>query len=124
MSFSFSPGMGPRGAIWKLGGTGEKGRLFNWRVITGMIVFLKPYRKRMALAFFLMLVVTGLTLLIPILIGITIDNYITVGDTSGLARMAILTAITFSALYGATATLQYNLSWVGQRVLADLREAL
>ncbi|MEA3438937.1 MAG: ABC transporter ATP-binding protein, partial [Chloroflexota bacterium] len=42
----------------------------------------------------------------------------------GLARMAILTAITFSALYGATATLQYNLSWVGQRVLADLREAL
>ncbi len=124
MSFSFSPGMGPRGAIRKLGGTGEKGRLFNWRVITGMIVFLKPYRKRMALAFFLMLVVTGLTLLIPILIGITIDNYITVGDTSGLARMAILTAITFSALYGATATLQYNLSWVGQRVLADLREAL
>ena len=124
MSFSFSPGMGPRGAIRQLGVERSKGRFFDWRVASSMLTFLNPYRLRMVLAFLLMLVVTGLTLLVPYLIKVSIDNYIAVGDASGLMRIALWMAFIYVGLYGATATQQYMLSWVGQRVLADLRATL
>jgi ABC-type multidrug transport system fused ATPase/permease subunit len=124
MSFTFSPGVGPRGAIRQFGDQEVEGQYFNWRVVSGLVVFLRPYRARMFLAILLMLAVTAFTLLAPFLIKIAIDDYISVGDTPGLNRIAILTGITFLGLYAAAAGLQYSLSWVGQRVLADLREAL
>ena len=124
MSFSYTPGMGPRGAIRKFGDGEEEGSYFNWQVITGLLVFLRPYRRRMFLAFMLMLAGTGLTLLVPLLIKIAIDDYITIGNTVGLVRIAVLLGLTFLGLYAATAGQQYLLLWVGQRVLSDLRAAL
>lgn len=124
MSFSFSPNMGPRGAIQQFSGQGGHGRFFNREVVRGMLAFLRPYRTRMLIAIGLMLVVTALTLLAPYLMKIAIDEYIAAGNTAGLAQIAVLTALTFLGLYVATAVQQYILGWVGQRVLADLREAL
>jgi ABC-type multidrug transport system fused ATPase/permease subunit len=72
----------------------------------------------------LMLIVTGLSLLTPYLIKVAIDQYITNGDVAGLSRVAIFIGVSYLALYGATATQQYLLGWVSQRVLADLRENL
>lgn len=124
MSFSFSPGMGPRGAIDRFGQTAEKGRMFDQTVIRGMLTFIRPYWRRMLLAIMLMLVMTGLSLLIPYLIKVAIDQHITTGDVPGLSRMAILIAACYLGLYLSTAVQQYLLGWVSQRVLADLREAL
>jgi ABC-type multidrug transport system fused ATPase/permease subunit len=89
-----------------------------------MIVFIRPYWRRMLLASLLMLLATGLTLLAPYLIKVAIDQYITTGDNNGLARMAILIAASYLGLYLATAAQQYMLGWVSQRVLSDLRENL
>lgn len=116
--------MGPKGAIRRLGGEVRDGRFFDREVISGMLSFLRPYRKRMYLAALLMLMVTGFTLLAPFLIKIAIDQYIIMGDTSGLGQIVALTGAAFFGLFVATAAQQYILSWVGQRVLADLREAL
>ncbi len=124
MSFSFSPGMGPRGAIHRLGSAEQEGRFFNRRVVAEMLRFLRPYCRRMAAAVLLMVLVTGLTLLTPYLIKVAIDEYITPGRTQGLAAISLWTAGAFLALYAATAGQQFLLSWVGQRVLADLRRAL
>lgn len=116
--------MGPKGAIRRLGGEVRDGRFFDRKVISGMLSFLRPYRQRMYLATLLMLMVTGFTLLAPFLIKIAIDQYIIMGDTSGLGQIVALTGAAFFGLFVATAAQQYILSWVGQRVLADLREAL
>ncbi|MCJ7622951.1 MAG: ABC transporter ATP-binding protein, partial [Anaerolineaceae bacterium] len=124
MSFSFRPGMGPKGAIRRLGAEPKDGRFFDLQVISGMLSFLNPYRMRMFLAVILMLMVTGFTLLTPYLIKIAIDQYIALGDTAGLGQIIALTGAAFLGLFLATAAQQYILSWVGQRVLADLREAL
>ena len=48
MSFSFNPGMGPRGAIDRFGQEGKDGRFFNKNVILGMLQFVRPYRRKMA----------------------------------------------------------------------------
>ncbi len=79
---------------------------------------------RWSLAFLAMLAVSALTLLTPYLLKVAVDQYISQGDQmvscgfrSGLPRA-------FVGLYFATAGEQYLLSWVGQRVLANLRSTL
>ena len=124
MSFSFSPGMGPRSAINQFGQEGKDGRFFDKRVIWGMLDFIRPYRRKIVIAAILMLFVTGFTLLTPYLIKVAIDDYIAVSNHDGLARMAILIAITYLGLYFTTMGQQYLLGWTSQRVLADVRETM
>ncbi len=115
--------MGPRGALRQFGRE-ESGRLFDWRVIRRMLAFLRPYRRRMMLAFVFMLAGSGLTLLTPYLMKTAIDNNIAQGDQEGLVRTALLMAAAFGGLYVATAGQRYLLSWVGERVLTDMRGQL
>jgi ABC-type multidrug transport system fused ATPase/permease subunit len=124
MSFSFSPGVGPRSAIENFGQIPEKGRAFDWNVVSGMLAFLRPYKRRIGFALILMLIATGLTLLTPYLIKTAIDDPIVRGDSTRLTQLAVLIGGAFLGLYLATAGQQYLLSWMGQRVLGDLREAL
>lgn len=124
MSFSFSPGMGPRGAIQQMGQEVKDGRLFNRRVVAVMLQFVRPYRRRMAAAFVFMLLATGCTLLAPYLIKEAIDQHIAVGDVDGLSRLAIFIALAYLGLYAAAAGQQFLLGWTSQRVLADVRAEL
>jgi ABC-type multidrug transport system fused ATPase/permease subunit len=78
----------------------------------------------MALATFLMLIATGMTLVVPYLIKIAIDEHIVQGSTSGLIRVASQIAGSFVLLYVASAGQRYLLGWVGQRVLANLRDEM
>lgn len=128
MSFNIgTPGfrMGPRGAL-ELGSASvdNEGAFFNPHVVRRLLAYLKPYSRRMVFAILLMLAATGLTLLIPFLMKIAIDTYIAAGDFPGLLRVSALLAGAFAALYLATAGQRYLLSWVGQRVLTNLRSAL
>jgi ABC-type multidrug transport system fused ATPase/permease subunit len=126
MSFSIGGGglrMGPRGAIRNFGDS-EEGRAFDRRVVLRLLVFLRPHWTRMVMAFLLMLVVSALTLLAPYLIKVAIDGPIAQGHAAGLGRIALLLAVTFVVLYGAAFGQQYLLAWVGQRVLATLRNQL
>lgn len=116
--------MGPRGAINQFGKEGKDGTFFDRKVIFGMLTFVRPYRRNMFFAILLMLGVTGLTLLIPYLIKEAIDRYIAVGDSDGLARMAIYIGLGYVTLYFTAMGQQYLLGWTSQRVLTDVREAL
>ena len=120
-----SPGMGPRNALDQFsGGQETRGKVFNRQVVVRLLAYLRPYSKQMAVAFLAMLGITGLTLLTPYLLKVAIDQYITQGDQAGLVRITLLTAAAFVGLYITTAGQQYMLSWVGQRVLANLRSEL
>lgn len=102
----------------------SEGKAFDGQVVGRLLAYLRPHRTKMAIAFVLMLTVTGLTLAIPFLLKVAIDQYITPGDAPGLARISLLMAGAFLVLFGATAGQRYLLSWVGQRVLATLRSQL
>jgi ABC-type multidrug transport system fused ATPase/permease subunit len=126
MSFSIGttgPRMGPRGAIRTFGEKVE-GQAFDLRIILRLLAYLRPHWQRMLVAFLLMLGASGLTLAAPYLVKVAIDEPIAQGDASSLTRIALLTAATFVALYLASAAQRYLLSWVGQRVLAELRTKL
>lgn len=124
MSFNIgTPGfrMGPRGAL-EIGGSGEQeGAYFNPHVVRSLLGYLKPYRLRMGIAIVFMLVESGLTLLVPYLTKIAIDQNITRGDLPGLIHTGILLGVSYVGLYLSTSVQGYLLSWVGQRVLTNLR---
>jgi ABC-type multidrug transport system fused ATPase/permease subunit len=119
-----NPNMGPRGALDSFSGEDQRGAAFNPRVVSRLLGYLRPYSRQMALAFASMLVVSALTLATPYLLKLAIDQYITQGDQAGLARIALFTMAAFAGLFVATAGQQYFLSWVSQRVLANLRSDL
>jgi ABC-type multidrug transport system fused ATPase/permease subunit len=120
-----NPGMGPRGTLGHFAaGQDVRGQLFNRRVVLRLLAYLRPYARQMALGFAAMLAVSALTLLTPYLLKVAVDQYITQGDRQGLVRVSLLTAAAFAGLYITNAGLQYLLSWVGQRVLANLRSDL
>ncbi len=120
---SSGAGFGPRGAIESFGAE-NAGAAYNPRVVVRLLAYLRPYRRHMALAFVAMLASSALALLTPYLIKLTIDEHIAVGDLDGLTWIALATALAFVGAFLATAGQQYVLSWVGQRVLGNLRAAL
>jgi ATP-binding cassette, subfamily B, multidrug efflux pump len=103
------------------GGQEREGGVYDPRIMSRLLAFLRPYRGKMFLAFFLMLVESGLTLLTPLLLRTAIDDYIVPGNIAGLDRFAYILGAAFVGLFLATAGERYLLGWVGQRVLADLR---
>jgi ABC-type multidrug transport system fused ATPase/permease subunit len=125
MSFSFTPSMGPRHALDTFGGKEpEGGEAFNRRVIVRMLGFLRPHRWKMLAAFCLMLIESGMTLAIPYLLKVAIDQNIAGSDLTGLQRTAVATGVAYVLLYLSTSGERYLLSWVGQHVLATMRSQL
>ena len=101
-----------------------EGRSFNLRVLWYLLVFIRPYTIRMIGAFLAMLAVSGLTLLTPFLIKVAIDGPIANGDIAALNEIVLLMLLALIGLYLSSMAQRYLLSWVGQKVLADLRLAL
>jgi len=126
MSFSFGGGlnMGPRGALESHGEGDGTGRVFDRRVTLRLLGYLRPYTRQMLGAFAMMTIVSALTLAIPYLTKIIIDQYITNGDLLGLNRMALLLSGALLGIYVASSVQQYLLTWVGQRILMTLRNQL
>lgn len=101
-----------------------EGRSFNLRVIWHLLVFVKPYSLRMLGAFAAMLAASALTLAAPYLVKVAIDGPIVAGDIGALDELVLLLLLAFVGLYLASMAQRYLLSWVGQKMLADLRSAL
>jgi len=113
--------MGPRGALEDFGSKDVEGAAFNPRILRRMIAYLNPYRWQMVGAFLATLLQTAVTLAIPYLIKVAIDQDISQGNLSGLAHTALEIAVAYVLLYAGTSAENYLLTWVGQRVLGNLR---
>ncbi|MEN9282198.1 MAG: hypothetical protein RL594_1133 [Bacteroidota bacterium] len=99
-------------------------RKIDYRLLRRLIAFLAPYRLYIVGAVALTLASSALGPLRPYLTRIAVDEHIVNGDVPGLMTF-IAIIIGLVILQGAT---QYALSllmtWVGQRVLLDIRNTL
>jgi ABC-type multidrug transport system fused ATPase/permease subunit len=86
-----------------------------------LLTLLRPYRGRVTVMLFALVVATGAALVPPYLAGLAIDEGIKDGDLNALTM--ILIAFVSAALlnWGATYVQTYLINWVGQRALQDLR---
>ena len=103
------------------------GKLFDRTLMRRMLHYVRPYAGWMALGMLIVLPLTGLTNLLPLLVRDATDKFLVPGTLDpagrwgGLLRIAALyLGIGFAAFllrFGQA----YLLSWLGQRILFDLR---
>ncbi len=100
----------------------------NVRSLSGLLPFLRPYRGRIALAVLFLVLAAVSTLVLPVALKSLIDQGIVATDP-GERVMALREH--FFALFGVGAALGlfsalrfYMVSWLGERVTADLRSAV
>ncbi|MBB3211550.1 ATP-binding cassette subfamily B protein [Herbaspirillum sp. Sphag1AN] len=103
------------------------------KTLLGLIPFLRPYRRQFLLAGLALLTAAGATLAIPYAFRQMIDlGFGSAGNTGGTAGTGTLHIdLYFLGLFGlacilgiATAARFYMVSWLGERVTADLRAAV
>ncbi len=98
------------------------------RSLSGLLPFLRPYRGRIALAVVFLVLAAAATLAFPVALRTLIDNGLAAGDPG--ERLVALRGH-FVALFGVAVALglfsaarYYTVSWLGERVTADLRTAV
>lgn len=98
------------------------------KALSGLLPFLRPYRARIALAVLFLLLAALSTLALPLALKVLIDQGIVAADPG--ARVMALREH-FLALFGVgvalgvfSASRFYMVTWLGERVTADLRNAV
>jgi len=98
------------------------------RSLSGLRPFLRPYRGRIALALLFLVMAAVSTLVVPVALKSLIDSGMVAADP-GTRVMALREH--FVALFGVGAALGlfsalrfYMVTWIGERVTADLRNAV
>jgi len=97
------------------------GKAYDARLMRRLLGYLRPYRGKVVVSVFLLLIVTVLQLSGPIMVQIAIDKYITTGNMFGLGRLALLY---FGILVTAflLGYLQfYTMQAIGQMAQYDIR---
>jgi len=100
------------------------GKAYDGRIARRLFAFVWPYRRRVIGVLAAMLLVTGSELLLPKLFSLAVDE-ITYGKR--LSHLNLLGAIFVSVLairFCAAWVEQYGTSWLGNRVVFDLRNTM
>ena len=98
--------------------------LYSNAVLIRLAKYMGPYKRLVLLSLVGLLVYTGATVSIPWLIRFGIDNFIRVGDLSGLNMLGIGFIVVLAVHYVSNFGHQAALSWMSQHVLFDLRNQL
>ena len=108
--------------------TTERAKSQNPKSLSGLLPFLRPYRGRIILAFVFLVMAALATLAFPLALRSLIDGGLVKGD-KGEQMMAMRDH--FALLFGVAVALGlssaarfYMVSWLGERVTADLRNAV
>jgi ATP-binding cassette, subfamily B, bacterial len=97
------------------------------RSLSGLLPFLRPYRGRIALAGVFLLLAAAAMLVFPVALRTMIDRGLVSGPGDRLVALRehfLLLFLVAIALGLASAARFYMVSWLGERVTADLRNAV
>ncbi|WP_345814154.1 ABC transporter transmembrane domain-containing protein [Paraburkholderia sp. PREW-6R] len=86
--------------------------------------FLRPYAGRWALAFLALVTSAGATLVLPVAFKYLIDRGFASGERGHIDRYFLALLVVALILAAGTALRFYLVSWLGERVTADLRRAV
>ncbi|MFT3720349.1 ABC transporter transmembrane domain-containing protein [Pseudorhodoferax sp.] len=101
------------------------------RSLRGLLPFLAPYRGHIALAGLFLVLAAGATLVFPLALRGLIDNGLASGTGPSAGERLVALRTHFFGLFAVAAALglfsagrYYMVSWLGERVTADLRNAV
>ena len=99
-------------------------RARSLRPLRALIPFISQYPSRVLAAFLALLAATAATLAMPIAVRFMIDNGFSTEDASSIDRYFLAMLVVAIVLGLASAMRFYFVSWIGERVTADLRAAV
>ena len=94
------------------------------RDLLRLLSYARPYRARLAVALFSLLIAGGLGLAFPQVVGMLIDAAFVLRDSHKLNQFALLLVGLFAAQAGFSFLRTYLLSYTGERIVADVRTQL
>jgi ATP-binding cassette subfamily B protein len=100
------------------------GRAFDMRLFMRVMAFVRPYRRTFIIALVLTVLLSGLAVVRPLLMGDMIDGYALTGDASGLFWMTIAVIVLLVVEAFVQFHQAYWTSWLGQAVTYDMRNRL
>ena len=104
--------------------TAERARAKSLNPLRALLPFLRPYRAMMLAALGALLVAGAALLVLPVALRLLIDHGLAAKSTSTI-NLYFLGFLAAAVIYGGFAALRfYMVTWVGERVVADLRDAI
>ena len=99
-------------------------RPFNLAQLRRLFSYMRPYRRKVALAVLVTTIGTAANLAVPLIVGYAIDLGIATGNMAVLSGLTLLLAVCY-ALWWVTTRFRIQMTnWIGQQVLRDVRESL
>src|SRR5450631_3028744 len=109
---------------WRMSTPEERPRAKSLHPLLALLPFLRPYLGMMAGASFALLIAAGAQLALPLALRQLIDHGIAGRDASTINSW-FLAFLAAAVVFGVFAALRFYLvTWVGERVVADLRSAV
>ncbi|MFU8894787.1 MAG: ABC transporter transmembrane domain-containing protein [Gammaproteobacteria bacterium] len=102
----------------------DRGRSRNLRPLRDLAPFLKPYRGMLLAALAALLLAAGATLSLPVAVRFMIDEGFSAESAAHVDRYFLAMFGIASLLAIATSLRYYLVSWLGERIVADVREAV
>jgi len=99
-----------------------KGR--SLRPLRALVPFLTPYSGRIVLAMLALLTSSAATLVLPAVLRGLIDKGFSAAQIAAVSHYFLLFLGAAAVLGAATAIRYYFVTWIGERVIADLRKAV
>jgi ATP-binding cassette subfamily B protein len=97
------------------------GKAYDRRLMQRLVIYLRPHKAGVAVAFVTILFSSLIELAQPWLTEQAIDRYIAAGDAAGLTRLAALFLALLVAGFGLEYVQTYLLQTIGQRVMHTIR---
>ena len=105
-------------------GAQERARSRNLRPLRDLVPFLAPYRGMLAAALAALLLAASATLSLPVAVRFMIDRGFSAASAAQVDRYFVALLGIASLLAVATALRYYLVTWLGERIVADVREAV
>ena len=96
----------------------------NLAALKRLLQFAWPYRRRLALALVALLVAAGSVLAFGQVIRVVVDSGLGTGSVEALDRSLMLFLFVVVLTAAAMMVRSYLLNWLGERVVADIRQAV
>jgi len=99
--------------------------------LRGLLPFVAPYKRQVALALLFLVLAAASTLALPYAVRLLVDHGLALPDGSGVGEKLVAIRSYFGALFAVAAVLGiftaarfFMVTWIGERVTADLRQAV
>jgi ATP-binding cassette subfamily B protein len=112
------------GIMENMSNDADRPRAKNLNPLRALLPFIRPYRGMLAAALVALLVASVAMLALPVALREVIDHVVTAKDSGALNRY-LIGFLAASVIFGVSAALRFYLvTWLGERVVADLRAAV